>query len=49
MKHFNINKEKKSNNKALIIAILFIASFFILSFNIPESYFFSGFFTYDSA
>ena len=49
MEHFNLNREKKSNNKALIIAILFIASFFILSFNIPESYFFSGFFTYDSA
>ena len=48
MKHFNINKEKKSNN-LLLFASLFSIAFIVLSFSINESYLYSGFFTCDTA
>ena len=48
MEHFNINKEKKSNN-LLLFASLFSIAFIVLSFSINESYLYSGFFTCDTA
>ena len=48
MEHFNINKEKKSNN-LLLFASLFSIAFIVLSFGMNESYLYAGFSTHDSA